>query len=157
MTRASWVMKARGQSTCPMCQRTINRGQQIGLTPIGWSHVACIIKAARALTNVTGPGMVRLPARPPLASLNVIHLHSRGSDQRVGKPGRQQTHNQRSMKRLLEANGWTETRGGKHVIKMEKPGQRPITLPKHRGQDYSPGLRDAILRQAGLKGGGSGE
>jgi len=65
--------------------------------------------------------------------------------------------NQKSAKALLERDGWTETRGGKHVIKMEKPGQRPITLPKHRGQDYSAGLRDAILRQAGLKGGGAGE
>ena len=62
---------------------------------------------------------------------------------------------QRSAKELLEREGWTETRGGKHVVKMEKPGQRPITLPKHGGQDYSPGLRNAILRQAGLKGGDS--
>ena len=71
----------------------------------------------------------------------------------MGKPGRQPVHNQRSMKRLLEANGWTETLGGKHVVKMEKPGHRPITLPTHRGADYSPGLTSAILRQAGLKGG----
>jgi hypothetical protein len=47
----------------------------------------------------------------------------------VSKPGRQRVRNQRSMKRLLEANGWTETLGGKHVVKMTKPGQRPITLP----------------------------
>jgi predicted RNA binding protein YcfA (HicA-like mRNA interferase family) len=60
---------------------------------------------------------------------------------------------QRTAKRLLEENGWTETLGGKHVVKMTKPGCRPITLPKHRGQDYSPGLTAAILRQAGLRGG----
>ncbi len=30
--------------------------------------------------------------------------------------------NQRGMKKLLEANGWVETVGGKHVVKMEKPG-----------------------------------
>ena len=30
--------------------------------------------------------------------------------------------NQRGMKKLLEANGWVETIGGKHVVKMEKPG-----------------------------------
>ena len=65
--------------------------------------------------------------------------------------------NQKSAKELLERNGWTETLGGKHNVKMEKPGQRPITLPKHRGQDYSRGLRDAILRQAGLKGGDGDE
>ena len=59
------VMKARGQSTCPMCQRTINRGQQIGLTPVGWAHTRCIIKAAQALTTTNRPGMVRLTPRPP--------------------------------------------------------------------------------------------
>jgi predicted RNA binding protein YcfA (HicA-like mRNA interferase family) len=59
--------------------------------------------------------------------------------------------NQRSMRKLLEDNGWVCTRGGKHVIKMEKDGQRPITLPMHRGADYGKGLEGAILRQAGLK------
>jgi predicted RNA binding protein YcfA (HicA-like mRNA interferase family) len=61
-----------------------------------------------------------------------------------------QVHNQRSMRRLLEENGWTMTRGGKHSVKMEKPGHRPITLPQHKGRDYGPGLTAAILRQAGL-------
>ncbi len=69
----------------------------------------------------------------------------------VTKPAR---HNQRSMKRLLEANGWTETAGGKHVVKMTKPGHRPITLPHDKsGGGYPIGLAMAILRQAGLKGG----
>lgn len=62
---------------------------------------------------------------------------------------------QKSARKLLEANGWTETLGGKHVVKMEKPGCRPITLPRHRGADYSANLTAAILRQAGLKGGAS--
>jgi predicted RNA binding protein YcfA (HicA-like mRNA interferase family) len=63
-------------------------------------------------------------------------------------------HNQRSMKRLLEANGWAETAGGKHVVKMTKPGQRPITLPHDKGSGgYPIGLSMAIMRQAGLKGG----
>jgi predicted RNA binding protein YcfA (HicA-like mRNA interferase family) len=61
---------------------------------------------------------------------------------------------QRSAKKLLEEHGWTETLGGKHVVKMEKPGHRPITLPHHRGGDYSRSLTEALLRQAGLKGGG---
>jgi predicted RNA binding protein YcfA (HicA-like mRNA interferase family) len=61
--------------------------------------------------------------------------------------------NQRAAKKLLEANGWTEETGGKHVVKMTKPGERPITLPRHHGADYSPSLTAAILRQAGLKGG----
>jgi predicted RNA binding protein YcfA (HicA-like mRNA interferase family) len=59
-------------------------------------------------------------------------------------------HNQKSMRRLLEAHGWVRTIGGKHVVKMTKPGQRPITLPMHKGQDYGPALTASILRQAGL-------
>ena len=62
------------------------------------------------------------------------------------------TLNQRSMKKLLEANGWVASVGGKHVIKMEKPGRRPITLPANKRRDYPPGLRAAILREAGLTG-----
>jgi predicted RNA binding protein YcfA (HicA-like mRNA interferase family) len=59
--------------------------------------------------------------------------------------------NQRTARRLLESVGYVKTIGGKHNIKMEKPGKRPITLPMHKGRDYSPDLRDAILKQAGLK------
>ena len=63
-------------------------------------------------------------------------------------------HDQRSIKRLLEANGWIETAGGKHVVKMTKPGHRPITLPHDKGGGgYPIGLPMAIMRQAGLKGG----
>ena len=70
----------------------------------------------------------------------------------MSKPGRQPQHNQRSLKRLLEANGWTETMGGKHVVKMTKPGHRPITLPHDKGAGgYASGLTAAILRQARLK------
>jgi predicted RNA binding protein YcfA (HicA-like mRNA interferase family) len=69
----------------------------------------------------------------------------------MSKPGRQPQHNQRSLKRLLEANGWTQTMGGKHVVKMTKPGHRPITLPHDKGGGgYPPGLTAAILRQAEL-------
>jgi predicted RNA binding protein YcfA (HicA-like mRNA interferase family) len=60
--------------------------------------------------------------------------------------------NQRGMKKLLEANGWVETVGGKHIVKMEKPGHRPITLPANKRRDYPPGLWAAILKQAGLLG-----
>ena len=59
------------------------------------------------------------------------------------------------MKRLLEADGWTEAIGGKDVVKMIKPGHRPITLPHDKGAGgYPIGLAMAIMRQAGLKGGG---
>jgi predicted RNA binding protein YcfA (HicA-like mRNA interferase family) len=61
-------------------------------------------------------------------------------------------HNQKSLKKLLRKNGWTETQGGKHVVKMEKPGEpRPMTLPHHRGQDYSTSMTASILRDTGLK------
>ena len=59
---------------------------------------------------------------------------------------------QKTARVLLESEGWTQTLGGKHVVKMEKAGQRPITLPHHHGADYSPALTNAILKQAGLKG-----
>jgi predicted RNA binding protein YcfA (HicA-like mRNA interferase family) len=62
--------------------------------------------------------------------------------------------NQRSAKLLLEADGWTETIGGKHAVKMTKPGHRPITLPMHGGDDYSRDLTARILREAGLRKGG---
>lgn len=58
---------------------------------------------------------------------------------------------QATAKKLLEQEGWIKTLGGKHNIKMEKPGQRPITLPRHKGETYSPGLTTGILRSAKLK------
>jgi predicted RNA binding protein YcfA (HicA-like mRNA interferase family) len=61
------------------------------------------------------------------------------------------TLNQKAATRLLEQNGWRRARGGKHQVKMMKPGSRPITLPAHKGGDYSRGLTAAILRQAGLR------
>jgi len=64
---------------------------------------------------------------------------------------------QKTARALLESEGWITTAGGKHVIKMEKAGERPITLPHHRGEDYGRGLTNAILRQAGLKGPGERE
>lgn len=69
---------------------------------------------------------------------------------------------QASARRLLEDNGWTMERGGNHVIKMTKPGHRPITLPACKRQDYSKSLTRRILAQAGLidtedKGGDDGE
>jgi predicted RNA binding protein YcfA (HicA-like mRNA interferase family) len=57
---------------------------------------------------------------------------------------------QKAAIRLLVAHGWTRTTGGKHNVKMTKPGSRPITLPRHRGRDYGAGLTRAILRQAGI-------
>jgi predicted RNA binding protein YcfA (HicA-like mRNA interferase family) len=61
------------------------------------------------------------------------------------------TLNQKKAIGLLRENGWLQSRGGKHQVKMIKPGCRPITLPQHQGRDYSKGLTQAILRQAGLR------
>lgn len=71
------------------------------------------------------------------------------------KPSREEipkTLNHDRMKALLESRGWVATIGGKHSTKMEKDGERPITVPRHRGRDYSKDLAHRILRQAGLKG-----
>jgi predicted RNA binding protein YcfA (HicA-like mRNA interferase family) len=57
---------------------------------------------------------------------------------------------QKLARKLLEGNGWTCTKGGKHNIKMEKPGMRPITLPMHGGEMYGKGLSAKIRKEAGL-------
>jgi len=64
--------------------------------------------------------------------------------------GKRKLLDQRTARRLLEQHGWRMTRGGKHVVKMEKDGHRPITLPHHRGGTYGKELTAAILRQADL-------
>jgi predicted RNA binding protein YcfA (HicA-like mRNA interferase family) len=61
------------------------------------------------------------------------------------------TLNQKKAIKLLRENGWKQSRGGKHQVKMTKRGHRPITLPQHKGRDYPVGLARAIIRQAGLK------
>ena len=48
------VMKARKTSTCLLCRQLVSVGQQIGRTPIGWCHTACIIEAAHQLTPSSG-------------------------------------------------------------------------------------------------------
>jgi predicted RNA binding protein YcfA (HicA-like mRNA interferase family) len=66
-------------------------------------------------------------------------------------PAMQGTLNQKKAIKLLKEHGWTQARGGRHQVKMTKPGRRPITLPQHKGRDYQPGLASAILKQAGLR------
>jgi predicted RNA binding protein YcfA (HicA-like mRNA interferase family) len=60
--------------------------------------------------------------------------------------------NHDKAKALLEAYGWVATVGGKHATKMERPGRRPVTIPRHRGRDWGPALRAEVLRAAGLRG-----
>jgi predicted RNA binding protein YcfA (HicA-like mRNA interferase family) len=58
--------------------------------------------------------------------------------------------NQRTAIKLLERYGWTKAVGGKHGVKMIRSGDRPITLPTHRGGDYGLDLTRRILKQAGI-------
>jgi predicted RNA binding protein YcfA (HicA-like mRNA interferase family) len=58
--------------------------------------------------------------------------------------------NQKSAIKLLKKHGWTKTVGGKHGVKMVRSGDRPITLPTHRGGDYGLDLTRRILKQAGI-------
>lgn len=60
------------------------------------------------------------------------------------------TINQKSGQKLLESVGYVRSKGGKHVVKMVKDGERPITLPMHHGQEYSKDLTRAILKTAGI-------
>jgi predicted RNA binding protein YcfA (HicA-like mRNA interferase family) len=78
-------------------------------------------------------------------------LARRRSGDRVPKqPAAPKVFNQAKARAVLEQAGWTRTLGGKHVVKMVKEGHPPITIPMHKGRDYGPGLRAAILKQAGL-------
>jgi len=67
---------------------------------------------------------------------------------------KQATHDQKSMIALLRSHGWTQGKGTKHNVKMEKEGERPITLPMHGRRDYPRDLTSRILKEAGLKGHG---
>ncbi len=54
------------------------------------------------------------------------------------------------IKRLQE-EGWMLDRGGKHQVKMTKPGRRPITLPENKRRAYSKGFEAQLRREAGLQ------
>jgi predicted RNA binding protein YcfA (HicA-like mRNA interferase family) len=54
---------------------------------------------------------------------------------------------QKTAKALAEKNGWTETAGGKHNVKMEKAGCRPVTLPHHGGKDWGKDLSARVRKQ----------
>jgi hypothetical protein len=59
-----------------------------------------------------------------------------------------------SAEQLLQGRGWTRGAAGKHVVKMVKRGERPITLPLHNGRGYPTRLADAILRRSEDRGHG---
>ena len=55
---------------------------------------------------------------------------------------------QKEMVKLLTAHGWIKTKGGKGShIKMEKQGERPITIPHGELNKYT---ERGIRKQAGL-------
>lgn len=55
---------------------------------------------------------------------------------------------QKEMVKLLTANGWTKTKGGKGShVKLEKAGERPITIPHGEINKYT---ERSIKKQAGL-------
>jgi predicted RNA binding protein YcfA (HicA-like mRNA interferase family) len=61
-------------------------------------------------------------------------------------------YSQKALVRELSKHGWTKTAGGKHQVKMVKPGERPITIPEFRGETLPIGLSRSILKQAGVEG-----
>lgn len=55
---------------------------------------------------------------------------------------------QKEMVKLLKSNGWIKTKGGKGShIKMEKPGERPITVPQGELNKYT---ERGIKKQVGI-------
>jgi hypothetical protein len=47
---------------------------------------------------------------------------------------------QKEWVKHLQQEGWTLDGGGKHQVKMTKPGQRPITLPENKRRANSKGF-----------------
>jgi len=60
---------------------------------------------------------------------------------------------QKEWIKRLQREGWTRERGGKHQVKMTKPGHRPITLPENKRSVYSKGFEAELRRQADLQDG----
>jgi predicted RNA binding protein YcfA (HicA-like mRNA interferase family) len=79
--------------------------------------------------------------RPPVARRPVVRIY-------VGPVAR--LLDQRRAIKLLQQHGWRRTVGGKHAVKMVRPGEI-ITLPRHQGQTYGKKLTHGILKQAGLE------
>lgn len=57
---------------------------------------------------------------------------------------------QKEWIKRLQSEGWTLERGGKHQVKMTRPGYRPITLPENKRRAYSKGFEAQLRREAGL-------
>jgi len=59
---------------------------------------------------------------------------------------------QKEWIRILEDSGWTRDRGGKHQVKMTKPGERPITLPENKRPPTARGSSGAPAPGGSLTG-----
>ena len=57
---------------------------------------------------------------------------------------------QKEWIKRLQLEGWKLERGGKHQVKMTKPGHRSISLPEHKRRAYSKGFEAQLRREAGL-------
>lgn len=55
----------------------------------------------------------------------------------------------KELEKLLKQAGWAKEEGAKHT-KWTKAGQRPITVPRHKG-DVPVGTANSILKAAGLR------
>jgi predicted RNA binding protein YcfA (HicA-like mRNA interferase family) len=56
---------------------------------------------------------------------------------------------QKQLIKLLKEQGWEQSTGGKHQVKMTREGHRPVTIPEFKGETLPVGLSQAILKQAG--------
>jgi hypothetical protein len=54
---------------------------------------------------------------------------------------------QKEWIKRLQREGWSKERGGKHQVKMTKPGSRPITLPENHRSAYSKRLEAQLERE----------
>ncbi|MDT8447302.1 MAG: type II toxin-antitoxin system HicA family toxin [bacterium] len=55
----------------------------------------------------------------------------------------------KEIEKMLKQAGWAKDEGSKHT-KWIKEGERPITVPRHKG-DVPIGTANSILKAAGLK------
>ncbi len=58
---------------------------------------------------------------------------------------------QKALIKKLKENGWEQGVGGKHQVKMNREGHRPVTIPEFKGETLPVGLSQAILKQAGIE------
>ncbi|MDE3130752.1 MAG: hypothetical protein KGL16_06325 [Acidobacteriota bacterium] len=50
---------------------------------------------------------------------------------------------------LMRREGWRQTPGGSHQVKMTMAGRRPITLPDNHRRAYSKGFEAQLRREIG--------